>query len=173
MFRKYTTFLLQDLTKIAVKFEFVNKLDRLINSFSSRSISVLIPHIQQHFATTSGGRFLNFGLNPHIFRLARPRLHETGTNSDPYQSDDFLRCLHEIGIKLKPCSCKYFWPNSEFSLIPCYNAYLVRHINRWSGESSRFHEENFVPDLYGERSEVVPILCKRGLIHQPCKSVRL
>ena len=75
----------------------------------------------------------------------RARLHETGTNSDRYQSKDFLKCLHETGMKLKPCSCKYFWSHSEFSLIPSSNAYLVRRIGGLSGEISLFHEESFVP----------------------------
>ena len=62
-------------------------------------------------------------------------LHETGTNSDRYQSENYLRCLHETGMKLKHCSCKYFSPHSEFLYL----------IDGWSGEISRFHEENFVP----------------------------
>ena len=81
----------------------------------------------------------------HKCHRVRPRLHETGTNSDCSQSEDFREYLHETRMKLKPCSCKYFWPHFEFSLIPSNNAYLIRRINGWSEEISRFHEDNFVP----------------------------
>ena len=72
------------------------------------------------------------------------RLHETGTNSDRYQSETFLMSLHETWMKLKPCSCKYFWPHSEFPLIPSNNVFLVRHINGRFRGILRFHEQNFV-----------------------------
>ena len=39
---------------------------------------------------------------------------ETGRNSDRYQGEIILKCLHETGMNLKPCSCKHFIPRSEF-----------------------------------------------------------
>ena len=45
--------------------------------------------------------------------VLRGWLHETGTNSDRYQSENILKYLHETGMKLKSCSCKHFSPHSE------------------------------------------------------------
>ena len=78
-------------------------------------------------------------------KLVKTCLREAGTHSKCYQSENFLKCLQETGMKLKACSCKHFSLHSEFSLIPTHIAFLVRHINGLSGEISDFHEENFVP----------------------------
>ena len=50
-------------------------------------------------------------------------LRGTGKNSDRYQSENILKCLHETGTKLKPCSCKHCSPHSEF-LFPATRFFL-------------------------------------------------
>ena len=44
---------------------------------------------------------LRFSSSLLIIHKLRPRLHETGANADCYESEDFLKCLHEIGMKLE------------------------------------------------------------------------
>ena len=41
-----------------------------------------------------------------------------------YKGENILKCLHETGMKLKPCSCKHFSLHSEF-LFPATMFFLL------------------------------------------------
>ena len=64
------------------------------------------------------------GPRPSAMRMGSvSQSHETGTNSNRYQSENILKCLRETGMKLKPCSCKHFGSHSDF-LFPATMFFL-------------------------------------------------
>ena len=80
-------------------------------------------------------RLCSIGMQ-RFFQKFRGWLHETGMNSDSYQSENILKCLHETGMKLKPCSCKQCSPHSEF-LFPATMFFLFFALSLVDLESFR------------------------------------